>query len=237
MFASPTSASTTCATRASPYSPSAASPSAISRPSPDTPPPLPRCRGTSTTTAHAVLHRALKQAVRWGLLRNVTEGVDIPKLVRDEIAALSLQETRAFLTAARGDGLEALYAAAVHCGLRCGELLRLKWSDIDLDARTLSVNRQVQRMRDGSGLAFSTPQNSKFRRTIRLTNATAEALSGHRKWQTEEKLRHASASSPRPALYAVDFACGLREGELLSLMRKDVDLNTLLDIKLPVRVG
>lgn len=140
---------------------------------------------------HAVLHRALKQAVRWGLVpRNVADAVDIPKLDRDEINALSPDETRAFLNAAKGDRLEALYVVAIHCGLRRGEILGLKWSDIDLDRKTLRVNRQIQRMRDGSGFGFSAPKNSKSRRTIRLTNAAVEALRGHRKRQAEEKLRY-----------------------------------------------
>lgn len=140
---------------------------------------------------HAVLHRALKQAVRWGLVpRNVADAVDIPKLDRDEINALSPDETRAFLNAAKGDRLEALYVVAIHCGLRRGKILGLKWSDIDLDRKTLRVNRQIQRMRDGSGFGFSAPKNSKSRRTIRLTNAAVEALRGHRKRQAEEKLRY-----------------------------------------------
>ena len=59
---------------------------------------------------HAVLHRALRQAVRWGLVpHNVSEAVDIPKLVGGEVNAFSPEEARTFLAAARGDHLEALY--------------------------------------------------------------------------------------------------------------------------------
>jgi len=144
---------------------------------------------SSVRTIHAALHRALKQAVRWGLVpRNVTDAVDPPKLVREEINALSPEETRRFLATARGDRLEALYVLAIHCGPRRGELLGLRWSDVDLDAGTLRINRQLQRMRDGSGLVFSEPKNKKARRTIRLTKAASEALRRHRKRQAEEKL-------------------------------------------------
>ncbi len=59
---------------------------------------------------HAVLHRALKQATRWGLVpRNVCEAVDPPKVVTKEIAPLTPEQSRAFLEAAKGDRYEALY--------------------------------------------------------------------------------------------------------------------------------
>jgi integrase len=158
---------------------------------------------SSVRTIHAALHRALKQAVRWGLVpRNVTDAVDPPKLVREEINALSPEEARRFLATARGDRLEALYVVAVHCGLRRGELLGLRWSDVDLDAGTLRVNRQLQRMRDGSGLVFSEPKNNKSRRTIRLTNGASEALRRHRKRQAEENLRWGTLYQDQGLIFA-----------------------------------
>ena len=77
---------------------------------------------------HVVLHRALKQALRWGLVpRNVAEALDPPKIRREEMLPLSPAEARKLLEAAREDRLEALYVLAVHCGLRQDELLALKW--------------------------------------------------------------------------------------------------------------
>ena len=82
----------------------------------------------SVRSVHAVLHRALKQALRWGLVpRNVTEAVDVPKLVHEEVRALSPEEARVFLEAARGDRYECMYVVAVTVGLRRGEVLDLKW--------------------------------------------------------------------------------------------------------------
>jgi integrase len=69
-----------------------------------------------------------------------------------------------------------------------GEALGLKWSDIDLDAKTLRVNRQPQRIRDGGGLVFSEPKNAS-RRTVDLPQRAEEALRSHRQRQIEEKLR------------------------------------------------
>lgn len=139
---------------------------------------------------HAVLHRALKQAVKWSLVpRNVSEAVDPPKLVSEEVAALLPEEARTFLDATRGDRFEALYVVAVSAGLRRGELLGLRWTDMELDrVATLRVGRQLQRMRDGSGLRFMAPKGGKGR-TIRLPAHTVEALKAHRARQAEEKLK------------------------------------------------
>ncbi len=81
---------------------------------------------------------------------------------------------------------------AIHCGLRNGELLGLRWEDVDFGAGKLRVNRQLQRMRDGSGLIFSPLKNAKGRRTIRIANAAVKALSSHRMRQAKHKLRFGS---------------------------------------------
>jgi integrase len=69
-----------------------------------------------------------------------------------------------------------------------GEALGLKWSDIDLDGKTLRVSRQLQRMREGGGLVFSEPKNAS-RRTVDLPKRAVEALRSHRRRQVEEQLR------------------------------------------------
>lgn len=136
---------------------------------------------------HAVLHRALKQATVRGLVsRNVAEGASLPRPGKQEIRPLSPEEVRRFLGAARGDRLEALYVVAVTCGLRQGELLGLRWSDIDLEAGRLTVRRQLQRSRDGSGLVFS-PTKTKRNQAIRLGNHGIEVLKAHRRRQYEER--------------------------------------------------
>ena len=92
------------------------------------------------------------------------------------------------LPAAKCDRFECLYVLSLTCGLRMGEALGLKWSDIDLDAGTLRVHRQLQRIRDGGGLVFSEPKNPS-RRTIDLPHRALEALWSQRKRQIEEQLR------------------------------------------------
>jgi integrase len=139
---------------------------------------------------HAVLHRALEQAVRFNLIPfNPASRVDPPKVRQEEITPLDSEQARAFLSAARGDRFEALHVISLTVGLRMGEALGLRWSDIDFNAKTLRVSRQLQRVRDGGGLVFSEPKNAS-RRTVDLPQRAVEALRSHRKRQLEEKIGH-----------------------------------------------
>jgi integrase len=97
--------------------------------------------GLSTRTVrmiHTTLHKAIKQAVRWSLIpRNVTEAVDPPREQKSEIKPLDEGQVKRLLEAVRGDRLEALYVLAVTTGMRSGELLGLRWEDVDLETGTL----------------------------------------------------------------------------------------------------
>src|SRR5215207_799723 len=100
---------------------------------------------SSVRRVHAVLHVALEDALRGDLIpRNPAAHANKPKLRQDDIEPLDVQQARAFLDAARGDRFEALYILCLMSGLRQGEVLGLKWSDIDFDRGTLRVNRQLQ---------------------------------------------------------------------------------------------
>ncbi len=141
---------------------------------------------------HTTLHKALKQAVRWGLVHQERHrGRKPPKLSRDarkDIQPLSQEQARALLAAARDDRLEALYVLAVSAGLRQGELLGLRWRDVDMERGTLSVHRQLTRSKE-DGLRFTEPKSKKSRRSIRLAGSVTEALRRHRSAQNKERLR------------------------------------------------
>jgi integrase len=133
---------------------------------------------------HVVLHRALKQALRWGLVaRNVAEAVDPPKISKEEISPLSPEQARKLLHAAADDRLGALYVLAVHTGLRQGELLSLKWEDIDLESSVLRVRRTL------SSGEFTAPKTAKSRRSVRLSATAVEALKRHSARQADEMTR------------------------------------------------
>ncbi len=93
---------------------------------------------------HTTLHRALRQAVRWGLLpRNAAAEADPPRVCTPEMRPLSPIQARTLLDAARGDRLEALYVLAVTTGMRQGELLGLGWEDVDLESGVVRVSRTL----------------------------------------------------------------------------------------------
>jgi integrase len=77
---------------------------------------------------------------------------------------------------------------AIRTGLRQGELLGLKWDDVDLDQGKLQVRRILSAAK--SGPTFTTPKNNKGR-SVRLTPQAVQALRAHRKRQVEERLKHA----------------------------------------------
>lgn len=137
---------------------------------------------------HSILHRALKQAVKWGLVsRNVCEAVDRPKVTRLEMKVLNADQVRALLKTVEGDRLEALYVLAVSTGMRVSELAGLCWDAVDLEERKLKVIRQLQWI-NGEGFVFGEPKTKKGKRTIPLTDAAVRSLKAHRKRQNEERL-------------------------------------------------
>ena len=135
---------------------------------------------------HTLLHQALKKAVKWGYVRrNVAAVVDPPKVQKKEMNPLSAAQVKALLEAAKGDRLEAFYLLAVSTGMRLGELQALKWADIDLRERTLSVNRTLSATKGGP--VFGPPKTPRSRRKIFLSRKSVEALRRHRERQATEK--------------------------------------------------
>jgi integrase len=143
--------------------------------------------GSTVQKIHHALHKALSQAVRWNLIpRNPADAVKAPVASTKEMHPLSADEARRLLEAAQGDRLEALYVLALHTGMRRGELLGLKWEDVDLDNATVRVRRTLTRTDNGRRLAIGEPKTKKSRRTVRLTQRAVEALRSHLTRQIEE---------------------------------------------------
>jgi integrase len=136
---------------------------------------------------HVTLSKALKQAVADGLIPlNAASSVKSPKPKKNEIRPLDREQVRAFFETVSGERLEPLYVLAVTAGLRAGELLGLKWEDLDLEAGMLQVRRSLSEAR--SGRIFESPKSGKGR-SIRLTRRAVNALRAHRKRQLEERMK------------------------------------------------
>ncbi len=117
---------------------------------------------------HRILSQALKQAIRWNMLtRNPCAGVSPPRAERQEMDVWNAAEASGFLEATATHPMHALYVLALSTGMRQGELLGLKWGDIDLESGKLHVARSLQYQR-GIGLVLVSPKTGRSRRPIKL---------------------------------------------------------------------
>jgi integrase len=155
--------------------------------------------GLSPTTVryiHIAIHKALQAAERLDLVpRNVADLATAPRRAKPEMSVWNPAQARAFLDAARGDRLEALYVLALTTTMREGELLSLKWKDVssaDVEHAHLivrsSVRRQYGRALEQKGVyIFSRPKTEHGRRKVALTPDACRALNEHRIRQNEER--------------------------------------------------
>jgi integrase len=128
--------------------------------------------------------------------------VKAPRPAPDEMHPLSEEEARTFLETAQasGDRFEALYVVAITTGLRRGELLGLRWKDVDLERGTLRVGRAL--VREGGRHALGETKTKRGRRQVNLTPRTVNALKGHRKRQLEETMRLAGLYKDHGLIFA-----------------------------------
>jgi integrase len=147
-------------------------------------------KGVSARTVlliHSVLHKALNQALNLGLIgRNPAQAVSRPKAKRKEMRILTSDQARTFLSVAEETRYRALFHLALHTGMREGELLGLKWEDLDWVTRQLQVKRQLQVM-PGIGMFFAEPKTASGRRTIVLSKAMIEKLREHLDDQDQDR--------------------------------------------------
>jgi len=134
--------------------------------------------------------------------RNVSDAVKPPRPDPREMRPLSPVEARKLLDAAQGDRLEALYVLAVHTGMRQGELLALKWQDVDMENATVSVRRTLTR--SGGRYALGEPKTKKSRRSIRLAPQAAEALRQHLERQLSEMQMLGDAYADQGLVFTTD---------------------------------
>jgi len=134
---------------------------------------------------HRVLKEALGHAVKWQLLaRNPADAVDPPRPARYEIPAIGPDALRRLL--AQDSPYAALIHLAASTGLRQGELLGLRWQDVDLERGVVHVRQSLQRV-NGS-LTFRTPKTHHSRRAVALGPSVVETLRRHRLQRLQEHL-------------------------------------------------
>jgi len=143
------------------------------------------CGLRTVQLVHSVIHRALVHAVKLGIIsRNPDNATTPPKPKSKEMQFLDENKAQQFLITAKlhSDHFYALFYLAIATGMRQGELLGLKWEDIDWEQGALQIIRQLTRKR-GGGYGFTTPKTKAGKRRISLGVTTLASLEEHRKAQ------------------------------------------------------
>jgi integrase len=144
---------------------------------------------------HSVLHNALGTAVKWGLVfRNVCDLVTPPRKQQFEIQPLTTEQMQQLLATVRGHKWEALFTLALATGMRRGELLGIKWQDINFEAGLLQVRRVLSRVPTNMPerehvYVEAEPKTQKSRRGVMIAPFALDALKKHRVSLLEAKLK------------------------------------------------
>jgi len=132
---------------------------------------------------HVILHKALQTAIKWGLVsRNVADGVDVPKAQRGEMITWDEDDIVRFLKAAEPTPYYALFYTALFTGARRGELLALRWQDVNFLDPQISISRSLHQLKDNS-FVYTEPKTAKSRRTIALSPSAILTLKEHKEKQ------------------------------------------------------
>ena len=146
---------------------------------------------------HVTLHAALEQAMKNDLIfKNISEATTRPKKVKTEPRVLTVDEQQKFVRAIKGERTEAAFLLDLFSGLRLGEIVALRWKDIDFKNGLLKVNQTLCRVKNFDGnvkgktiLSFDTPKTEKSKREIPLLNEVVISLRAHKARQSTEKLK------------------------------------------------
>ncbi len=160
------------------------------------------------------------------------ETVSPPRKIHKEIKPLAPEQARQLLDAAKGHPQEALFVLALATGMRRGELLGLKWQDINLDNSVLQVRRALTRMPTGLGYQETEPKTKTSRRSIVLTLFANEALKEHRTRQLEMKQKAGTAWEDHDYVFCTPTGKHLSPGhDVLVQLKKLLKKAGLPDIR------
>ncbi len=176
---------------------------------------------TTVHHVHMVIHRALGQALRLEMVsRNVADLVDAPRMAHHDMATLNDIQVRQLLTITSEDRLAALWLLAVTTGMRQGELLALRWGDLDLDRRALQVTGTLQRSRSSGGMVREAPKTARSQRRIMLGDLAVAALQQRRTEQVSERLLAGPKWQDPDLVFTTESGGPLDPSELLRHFRR-----------------
>lgn len=148
--------------------------------------------------AHGVLRAALAHAAAVEMVeRNVAAIVKPPKADETRVQILTAEQIAGALSALRGHSLYPIVALAIGTGARRGEIAALRWSDIDLDANAVRIERSLEQT--NAGIRVKAPKTAAGRRTVSLPGFAVAALREHRRQVLELRLACGAGAPPQDA--------------------------------------
>jgi integrase len=164
-------------------------------------PPTPALSASTIRRIHATLHKALADAVRWQLIgRNPAALADPPRAVKPEMKVWSAGDLQNFPAGTRDDRLAMLWLFLALTGVRRGEALGLRWSDVDMERARATIRQTILPI--GHRPTVGEPKTARGRRSVALDQHTMEGLRVYRKGQLEQRLLVGPAYHDRGLIFA-----------------------------------
>ena len=170
-------------------------------------------------------------AVKAGaLITNPAQSVSTPKYSTPEMDFYSEHEISQLLLAVNGTSLEALIQIAITTGMRQSEILALKWSDLDWNRNTITIQRQLRRKHEDCNY-FSSLKTSAGRRTISLGLDTVQKLQEHHKRQEIAKAKKGDQWEENDLIFPSTIGTPMRQRNLLRKFKKVLRESGLREIR------
>lgn len=185
----------------------------------------------SVLHAHRILHQALERAVKWGYLpRNVADAVEPPRPPRQEMRVWTAEELASFLQAARRSRYYVAFVLLSSTGMRVGEVLALRWEDVDLQAGLARVVRTYSYT--GKGYRIEEPKTESGRRSIALPPAVVDLLRRHKTEQAAHRLMVGSAWEDNDLVVCTAFGKPILQHNLRMAFHRIIERSGLPRIRL-----
>ncbi|MFB3167484.1 site-specific integrase [Neobacillus sp. 179-C4.2 HS] len=171
---------------------------------------------------HRLIHKALKDAVKWQFLgRNIAQAVTPPKVKKVEMKIWDNIQVKTFLKAAKTSAYYPIYLTAIYTGMRRGEVLGIRWQDIDFDNNIIYIRQSLQEVKK-LGLTFKEPKSGKSR-SITITTLLTKELKKLHKQQLEFKLLFGKEYHDLDLVFAQKNGKPIQPTEMARDYRKVVD--------------
>lgn len=175
---------------------------------------------------HRLINKVLKDAVKWQfIIRNVAEAVSPPKTKKIEMQTWNNEQVKTFLEVSKESRYYLIYLTAINTGMRRGEVLGLRWQDIDFENNILYVRQSLQEVKK-VGLTFKEPKSGKSR-SITITPSLTKEFKKLYKQQLEEKLLLGREYDDLDLVFAQKNGRPIQPTEMARNYRKMVDKSGL----------